>query len=488
MKKLLLIGLFLVQALFGFAQKRIPGQVKKEVGYDLKIVLKPYKNQYIYLGYYYGKIKALADSALLDGNCQGAFKGKQRLNGGIYFVVSPRKEILFEVLIDKQQQFTIEADSAGLPLSVRFGGSPENTLFQNYTRFTAVKGKTLTDLYAQYANARNSSDSARIGTELRFYNQQLLDYRDSLANKNPTTLLAALFRALKEPVVPSAEKHPGGRYDSLYALNYFKTNYWKGISFTDERLLRTPIFEQRLDKYYKDLVVPHPDTISREADQMLLHSRPNKEMFKYLLTYLVQKYIKPEYMGLDAVFVHLFEKYINNNPQVDWFTEAYRKYMFERAYSLMANLIGNPAQNLELVDTQDTPRPLYGIEAPFTVICFWDPTCSHCKEVVPKVDSLFQNKWKQKGIVVYGVMVDGGKEAWIKYIKENNLSGWVHVYQTAAQKDSENKAGKASYKQLYDVYQTPVLYLLDKEKRIIAKKLTYEQIDEVLKLKMKSGS
>jgi hypothetical protein len=488
MKKLLLIGLFLFEALFGFTQKKPPGQVKKEVGYDLKIVLKPYKNQYIYLGYYYGKIKALADSALLDGNSRGVFKGRQKLNGGIYFVVSPRKEILFEVLIDKQQQFTMEADSTDLPLSVRFTGSSENALFQSYTRFTAAKGRILTDLYAQYANARNSADSAGISAELRFYNQQLLYYRDSLANKNPTTLLAALFRALKEPVVPMGEKHPGGRYDSLYALYYFKTNYWNGISFTDDRLLRTPIFEQRLDKYYKDLVVPHPDTISREADQMLLNARPNKEMFKYLLTYLVQKYIKPEYMGLDAVFVHLFEKYINNNQQVDWFTEAYRKYMFERAYSLMANLIGNPAQNLELADTQDAPRPLYGIEAPFTVICFWDPTCSHCKEVVPKVDSLFQNKWKQQGIAVYGVMVDGGKDAWIKYIKENNLNGWVHVYQTAEQKDRENKAGKASYKQLYDVYQTPVLYLLDKEKRIIAKKLTYEQIDEVLKLKMKSGS
>ncbi len=64
----------------------------------------------------------------------------------------------------------------------------------------------------------------------------------------------------------------------------------------------------------------------------------------------------------------------------------------------------------------------------------------------------------------------------------------MHVYQTAEQKELENKAGKASYKQLYDVYQTPVLYLLDKDKRIVAKKLTYEQIDEVLKLKMKSGS
>ena len=48
----------------------------------------------------------------------------------------------------------------------------------------------------------------------------------------------------------------------------------------------------------------------------------------------------------------LFEKYINNNPQVDWFTDKYKTHMFERAYSLMANLIGQQAANLEMVDTK----------------------------------------------------------------------------------------------------------------------------------------
>lgn len=90
------------------------------------------------------------------------------------------------------------------------------------------------------------------------------------------------------------------------------------------------------------------------------------------------------------------------------------------------------------------------------------------------------------GVKLYGVMVDGGKDAWLKYISENNLSNWIHVYETTEHKNAVNAAGKASYKQLYDVYQTPVLYLLDKDKRIIAKKLTYQQIDQVITLKNKN--
>ena len=220
---------------------------------------------------------------------------------------------------------------------------------------------------------------------------------------------------------------------------------------------------------------------------MLLKSEGSKEMYKYLLTFFVQRYINPEFMGQDAVFVHLFEKYINNNKQVDWFTEKYNKYMSDRAYSLMANLIGTPAANMELVDTAGRATPLYNIKGPFTVVCFWDATCSHCKEIVPKVDSIFQAKWKQQGIQLYGVMVDGGKEAWMNYLHENKLKDWIHVYETSAQKDSVYAAGKPNFRQLYDVSQTPMLYLLDKDKRIIAKKLSYQQIDEIITLKSKTA-
>ncbi len=459
---------------------------KAQTGYNIDITLKPYKNSYIYLGYHYGKMKALADSVLLDENSKGAFKGNQPLAGGIYFVVSPRKEILFELLIDKQQQFTITADSVGLPNSVVFTGSPDNTAFQHYTRFANTTGLALNNANQEYKTAKNNKDSAAITARIKNLSDKMQQHRDSLTQKQPNAILTALLLAMKEPAVPPAAKHPKGKYDSVYAFQYFKSHFWDDVSFTDERLIRTPFFESKLVKYYKDLVSPNPDSITREVDHMLLYSRSNKEMYKYLLVHFVQKYVNPEYMGQDAVFVHLFEKYINNG-QADFFTEQYKEYMTKRAYSLMANLIGQPAANLEMVDTLDKPLPLYKVKSDMIVICFWDPTCSHCKEVVPKVDSIYNAKWKKQGVTVYGVMVDGGKELWQQFIREKGLKNWLHVYQLPSQHDAEANSGKAGYRQLYDVYQTPILYLLDKDKRIVAKKLNYQQLDEVINLKLKTA-
>src|SRR5215469_1524992 len=97
-------------------------KAQSQNGYNIRLHLKPYTSGKVYLGYYYGKIKALADSAQLNSNGEGLFAGETRLPGGVYFVVSPSRAILFELLIDSQQHFSISADTTDLPASVVFTG------------------------------------------------------------------------------------------------------------------------------------------------------------------------------------------------------------------------------------------------------------------------------------------------------------------------------------------------------------------------------
>ncbi|MDP9043078.1 MAG: hypothetical protein M3N30_13955, partial [Bacteroidota bacterium] len=87
LKKIVIAFSLLLSAFFSYGQ-----------GHEIHITLKPFINARIYLGYHYGKVKAVADSVILDGNSSGIFKGGN-LAGGIYFIVSPKKEILFELLI-----------------------------------------------------------------------------------------------------------------------------------------------------------------------------------------------------------------------------------------------------------------------------------------------------------------------------------------------------------------------------------------------------
>ena len=138
--------------------------VRAQTGYQIDVQLKPYKNTQVYLGYYYGEVRALADSAKLDAASKGTFKGKEPLPGGIYFIVTPSKQIMLELLIDKDQRFSISADSANLPASVKFSGSEENRQFQEYSLYTGTMGMKVNQLNQQLATAKTKKDSADINS------------------------------------------------------------------------------------------------------------------------------------------------------------------------------------------------------------------------------------------------------------------------------------------------------------------------------------
>jgi hypothetical protein len=471
--------LLFIASLISFAALRA------QTGYQIDVQLKPYRNTQVYLGYYYGEVRALADSAKLDANAKGSFRGKEPLPGGIYFIVSPAKQIILELLIDKDQRFSVSADSSNLPASVKFTGSEENSVFQEYTTYTGTMGLMVNQLNQRLATIKTRKDSLEINSQIRSYTANLHKFRDSISKKYPGSFLDALFKAMREPLIPPVSEHPGGKYDSNFVYHYFKDHYWDDMSYTDDRMARTPFFESKLVKYYRDLVSPNPDSVIKEIDHMLLYARASKEMYKFLMVHFVQKYINPQYMGQDAVFVHLFEKYINTN-KAEFLTPQYKEFAAKRAYSLMANLIGRQAPQLDMIDSLNRPQPLYNVKSNFTVVVFWDPTCSHCKEVVPKVDSIYEAKWKNEEVQVYAVKTEGTREQWLNFIKEHHLNGWTHVFPTPGKNEADIAAGRPGYKQLYDVYQTPMLYLLDKDKRIIAKKLTYLQINEVINSKLQA--
>ena len=70
-----------------------------------------------------------------------------------------------------------------------------------------------------------------------------------------------------------------------------------------------------------------------------------------------------------------------------------------------------------------------------------------------------------------GVKTEGTREEWLQFINEHHLSGWVH---------GTDPQAATNYRRLYDVYSTPMIYLLDDKKKIVAKKLGVEQLQEFL--------
>src|SRR5215831_2083598 len=104
MKRVLLL-LTLSISICSFAQKP---------GYEIRVSFKPFKKQYIYLGHYEGKQLPVIDSALVNDNSEGVFRGEKALPGGVYLVGYPNRQGFFEFLIGTDQHFSIKADTSDL--------------------------------------------------------------------------------------------------------------------------------------------------------------------------------------------------------------------------------------------------------------------------------------------------------------------------------------------------------------------------------------
>ena len=451
--------------------------------YQVTLQTSNYKSGLAWLTYYYGKNINVEDSALVNSKGIAVFKKNQKLQPGIYSIVFPGKNKLVDFLVDKEQFITIKADTADLINKTIVTGSKENAFFQQYQKFIVLKGKQLQAEQHAYNNSKTKADSLLHENNYQKFNKELNQYRENIIKQYPQSMLAVLFKSMKEPGFAIA--HPVTKQDSIANYEFYKKHYWDGISFMDDRVIRTPFFLPKVEKYFRDILVPSADTIIKEADYLLLLARTNTEMYKFLLNWLTDEYIYPKYMGQDAVFVHLFEEYHSKGVS-NWLNEKQLIAISNRAYMVMSNLIGDKAADLDMVDSTGKPCPLYNVNAEYIVVCFWDPTCSHCREEVPRLDSLYRAKWKQQGVKIYGVLSENEKEKWLKFIQENNLKDWIHVYQTDETKKAITDSQKPGYKQLYDITQTPTLYLLDKEKRIIAKKLTLQQMDDLLQTKLRN--
>jgi thiol-disulfide isomerase/thioredoxin len=386
--------------------------------------------------------------------------------------------------MDDKQQFSITGDTANKEKAFTTG-SLDNELFKQYTVVSTEKGKFRLQLESEYKLAKSKDDSTRYREQLIKLEKEMEVYRAEIIKKHPTSLLTTLFNTMKRPTAPAIPV-VNGKPDSLYPYRFVKDHYWDEVEFNDNRLLRTPFFEPKLDEYFKYYVSPDPDSIIAEVNYMLLSARSGAEIYPYLLTKFTNKYINPEYMGQDRVFVYLFENYYAKGDTI-LLNPASRKTITDRAYSLMANQLGLPAPALNLVDTAGKNISLYSTKSSFTLVAFWDPTCGHCKEEVPQIDSIYKAKWKALGVSVFSVNVNEKEvPAWKKFIKDKNLSKtWIHAHQLKEDRQAEERAGKPNFRQLYDIYKTPTLYLLDADKRIIAKQLSLQQFDNIITVKLK---
>ena len=444
-------------------------------GYEITVKLKNSTDTACYMAYYFGAKKYIKDTAITVKPNQFVFKGKEPLPGGIYIIYFADKSN-FEVLIN-EQHFSIELDKNNLMNGINFKGSEENTLFYEYLKFANDITKEITP----YQNSlkrlkeKNDKDSIKIITQkLSDADKKVKEYREKIIKEYPNKLITTNFLALKDVELPPTPTLPNGAKDSTFAYRYTKKHYWDNIDFTNSNILRTPIYESKLLRYFDKMLLQTPDTLKKECDYIVGKAKANKEIFQFTVITLTNKYGKSKIMGLDEVFVHMIENYYSNG-QAFWLDSAGLYRLQDRAKTIKYTLIGNPAPNLTMKDTTDKYKVLYNeCYADFNIVIFWDPDCGHCKKEIPKWNKEYNELKKEYSIHMIGITTSTLKEKWLKFIRSKKIGEWQHLY---------DPDYKSPFRQLYDITSTPKVYIIGKDKKMIAKQIGPDQIADFIKRK-----
>ncbi len=470
MQKLLLTCLLaLALAPAGYAQK-------SNNGYKIQVKLKGVKDSMAYLAHYYGKPLPTiykADSARFDKSGTVTFKSNQELLGGIYMILLSDKKTYFEFLLNNGDDISMSGEVDSLPNGVKFKNSPENDRFVGYVKFLNDYGVRQEALMEELKKAKTTADTDAVRKKGTTLSKELTDFRRDYAKKNPTMLLAKIFNALELPQVPEG-KHllPNGENDSNFAYTYYKDHYWDGFDFTDDRLMNTPIYDNRLDEYINKLTIPYEDSVIKEGNMLLAKTKGHKELFKYTLWWLTRNAETSKIMGMDAVFVYFVENYYMKGDAYWLSAEDLQKYI-DRAHKIAPNVIGNVAPDINLPDINKVNHKLSDVKAKYTLLIFWSPDCGHCQTEIPKLDSVYEAVLKKKGLKVYGVRTEGDEKKWQETIQKDHIEDWVNVY------DPEHKS---RFREDYDVYSTPTIYLLDETKIIRGKRIDHSNIATLIEM------
>lgn len=439
-------------------------------GYNFVLTIRGNHDSIMYLGNYYAGKPYAFDTARIDKRGRFVFKRSDRvLNPGVYFFTNPSGNYVEFMLYHEKPDFTFNTEERGWASSMEVKGSKQNIVFFDFHRINS----------AMYARADSLRLVFKDDSLYAVARQRVVHEMDSIKERliadNPQSLLAIIMNATREVPVPRVDS-TGRKLTDIERWEYYMEHFFDNTKLDDDAIIRTPdaIFHQRLTRYLDvHLKNATPEIIIKYVDNLIDKAKPSKENFRYLVHTIGDKYLQSNIMSYDAVYVNIVQRYIATGDAW-WMSPSAVDENVKRATTWERILIGKPAPPLIMKDINGTLHSLYGIDHKYTLLVFWSPSCGHCKTMIPDLYKSYvslKDRYDVEAFAVLSEPDESNRAKWKDFIEKHNLD-WLNI---------DGGEANLDWHEVYDVVTTPQIFLLDKDKKIVAKKLNARLFEYVLK-------
>jgi len=446
-----------------FAQK----SKQKEPERKLVFNIKDSQDDQMLLAVHFKDKHMLKDSAFNNGKGTFVFEGAEKYDDGMYSLVSGKKHLLLNFIIDGNQKFTYNLDTTGNVSNFSVIGSPENAEMLRFQQKTTEAQKNMSEWGKKRKELEDNDnkDSAAHYLELMMnMHKEMEQFISDLIDKNPTYLFAKLQKSYRDIEIPDPPVYEDGSIDSLFQLVYFRTHYWDNFDLTDRRFLFLPSYEPKLNNYFKRILWHQEvDTINKYMDLMKEKTKSDSLMYRFLIEFLSREFERTNIIGHDGVFVHL----VKNNHlagKCTWMDEDLLKKYKMRIEDLEPLLVGTKSVEMVLPDTAQSNNyrewiSSYDMPKKYRILWFYEHTCGTCKKEALEMKALYDSLENigQLNFDVYAVNHTKEIEAWKKYVRDNGYT-WINVGGTK---------GNVDWKEVYRITSTPQFFIINQDKVII---------------------
>lgn len=422
----------------------------------------------------FGDQNFLADSAVVDGAGHFVIRRAKPLNAGYYYFLLPSGKN-FSMLIDKNEQFvTLRTDAKDFVTNMQVTGSVNtDILYQNF-KFQLQQDGELGQLANILKNSLANSPEFKSAKERQdAVLAERKKHLDELYAKYPNSFFKKFKIAGQNPEFVEFRK-ANGDIDTIRQVVNYRDHFWDGFDFTDERLLNTPVVSNKLRRYIKELTPQRPDSIIKVSDAIIRKVIPYKPYFQYFANWIAMQYenTKTTVMDGEAVYVHIVKNFFT--PELaTWDKPDNLSKLQKHVQEMDASLMGRKGPDVVAKNPQGVEKSIYEIKAPIIVVFMYSPDCEHCQKDADQIQSIYA-KWKDKGVEFYAIAVNTTDAEWRAFINLHKFT-FTNVF------DPTNRAiyGK------YYVDITPELYVLDKNRTIVAKNLHADQLEAIFEKELR---
>lgn len=490
----------------------LPGAHEAQTAYEIKINFKNCKDSTFYLARYYFGQTYIVDSCKRVKNGQGVFKGTEKMERGVYVVANQKRERYFDFLINESQKFTLQADCNDLANTFASPDSKENDDLAQYAKFFNAKSNAMQQAREKAKGLSKEDSIKRVNAAQVAIGDELRKFDEAFMQKHKGTFVYDFLYMRTEKYATDVPLAKNGRPDSVYQYQWYKQHYFDGVDFKDDRILNTPFLADRINRYFDAVIAQHPDTALKEVYSLLDRCTPGSAVYNRLLGHFMYKYETNKSMIFDSqwrshtfeeVFVRMADKYVISGKASGLYDESTVEKIKARVNILRNLLPEAKVADLFMIDTTYAPRvmkmgfdtvktsksatdlyvkhaqtiapwytTLYATKAKYTVLVFWAADCGHCQTEIPALNRELQKLKGKVDFKVYAVQTKNDLyDKWRRFILEHRLD-FINVIEGVHINNLTER---------FDINRTPVIYILDQDKKIKAKNLSAEQVADILK-------